>query len=170
MRCFISADFPDEVKKELYNIQKEIPEAKLKLVKPENMHLTLKFLGDIKEEDIDKIKEILREIKTDIRGRIEKIGIFTPSAIRVIWVSVEPEEKLKEIHDKLDEKLEEIGFKKDKEWKSHATLARMGRINDKKEFLIKLSGIKIKKIEFNVDEIKLKKSVLTPKGPVYEDL
>ena len=49
MRCFIAIELPNEVKKEIFKIQKKLPQAKLKLVSHENMHLTLKFLGEIKE-------------------------------------------------------------------------------------------------------------------------
>ena len=134
------------------------------------MHLTLRFLGDLEEKHIIKIKDILKEIKVNINCRISKIGIFTPSFIRVIWICIEPEEKLKEIYDLIEDKLEKLGFKRDKEWKSHATLARVSSIMDKKGFLEALEKIKVKPLEFKVDEVKLKSSTLTPKGSVYEDL
>ena len=170
MRCFIAIDLPEYIRKEISEIQEKLPEAKLKLVKPENMHLTLKFLGDVDEKHIIKIKDILKDISINLNCRINNIGVFTNSFIRAIWAGVEPEEKLREIYDLIQDKLEKLGFKKDKKWKSHATLARASGIKDRKRFLEALEKIKVKPLEFKVNEVKLKSSALTPEGPVYEDL
>lgn len=170
MRCFIAIDLPEKVKEEISNIQKKLPEARMNLVNPDNAHLTLKFIGEIDSKSAEKIRESIKEVKFDIKCRISGIGVFSPSFIRVIWISLEPEEKLGEIQLLIDNKLEELGFKREKKWKAHLTIARVKQIEDKQKFLEKLRKINIKPVDFNANNIKLKKSVLTSKGPVYEDL
>ncbi len=168
MRCFIAIDLPSEIKEKISNIQKKLPEAKL--VNPKDIHLTLRFLGDIDESKAYRIKEAIKDVQLKIKCSISEIKVFSPSFIRVIWLKVEPSEKLREIHDIIGKKLEDLGFEQDKRWEPHATISRVKKINDKKAFLKELGKIKIEPIDFYADKIKIKKSTLTKNGPVYEDL
>lgn len=170
MRCFIAIDLPIEIKEKISDIQKKLPEAKTNLVNSKDVHLTLRFLGDIDESKAYKIKEAIKEIQLKIKCRISKIGVFSPSFIRVIWLKIEPSERLREINGLIGKKLEELGFEQEKRWEPHATLARVKKINDKKIFLKELGKIKIEPIDFYADKIKIKKSILTKNGPIYEDL
>lgn len=171
MRCFIAIDLPDEVKNELLKIQSELPEANLNLAKKENLHLTIKFLGEIDEKLAEKVMYILKKSKfIKFKAKLNGIGVFLPSFIRVVWTGAEPKEKFRAIHDEIDRKLRDIGFNPDKTWETHITLARVKFVKDKKGFIEKLDKIKIKNVEFAVDKIKLKKSVLTKQGYVYEDI
>lgn len=172
MRAFIAIDLPDEVKKELEMVQKKLPEAKMNLVSPENIHLTLKFLGELGDSEVNKVKETLHRLKFKrFKAKLSKVGIFpNPSFIRVVWAGVEPKEKFVEIHDKLDEELIKEKFRKDKVFENHATIARVKWLKDKKEFIESLQEIKIKPIEFEINNVVLKKSTLTEKGSVYEDV
>ena len=172
MRCFIAVDLSEEARKELEKAQKEIPEGKFNFVNPKQIHLTVKFLGDIDEKKVDEIKGVMSSIKfSKFKAKIGSIGFFSRDFIRVIWASVEPKDKLVEIHDVIDKELEKIGIEKDlRPFESHATLARVKRIENKSEFIEKLGNIKIKPLEFIVDKILLKKSTLTKQGPIYENL
>ncbi len=60
MRCFLAIELPEEVREELVRIQKQLPEAKFKLVEPENLHLTLKFLGELSDFQVNKVKYTLK--------------------------------------------------------------------------------------------------------------
>jgi len=172
MRTFIAIDFLEEVKEELSKAQKKLPEAKMTIVKKENIHLTMKFLGELNDNEVNKVKEVLRKMKFErFKAKLGEIGVFpNPSFIGVVWIGIEPKERFIEIHDKIDEELSKQGFRKDKAFESHATLARVKWLKDKKNFVEKLQKIKIKPIEFEVSSIALKKSVLTREGPVYEDI
>ncbi|GAF97237.1 unnamed protein product, partial [marine sediment metagenome] len=163
MRTFIAIDLPKEVSKELEDIQRKLPEAKMNLVSAENIHLTMKFLGELTDDEANKVKEVLKKLEFKrFKARIGSLGIFpNPSFIRVVWVGIEPKEKIMEIHDKLDEELSKEKFRKDKAFESHATIARVKWLKDKKSFIDELQKIKIKPIEFEVSSIALKKSTLT---------
>lgn len=173
MRCFIAIDLSDEVREELTRIQKEMhsEKAKLKFVEPQNLHLTLKFLGEISDYNLNQIKEALKQIKfKKIKARLNDIGVFpSPNYVRVIWIGLEPAEEIKELHNRIDEALSNTA-KNDKRFESHVTLARVKFILDKKAFAKKLQEIKVKQLDFNIDSFKLKKSTLTKTGPIYEDI
>lgn len=167
MRAFISIDIPEKVKDEIVKIQKQIPEFKGKLTEKENLHLTLKFLGEIDEYKIEKIKEKLSEIKyNSFEAEIGSIGIFSEKFVRIVWLHIANCEKLQK---QIDEKLSEL-FEKEKRFMSHLTIARVKSIQDKKEFVEKLYNIIIPKINFYVDSFNLKESTLTSKGSLYRDL
>lgn len=175
-RGFIAIDIPTnkkllEMENEIKNIQ-----ADLKLVEPENIHVTLKFLGDTDEEKIEEIQEIIKNSVKDIKAfsvKLKGSGVFpNKNYMKVIWVGLENAEKLKEIAEKIDKKLEPLGFKTEKRgFSAHLTLARV-KSSKNKEKLLKIIE-KYQDIEFatiDVKSIKLKKSDLTPKGPIYKTL
>jgi 2'-5' RNA ligase len=172
MRCFISIDLPEETRKEIERIQNELPkDARMILVKPEIVHLTLKFLGDITDIEINKIKEILK--KTDFKkfkAKLSRLDVFTPSFIKVVYIDIEPKPEFDKIHEIIDKLLSLENFKTDGEWQSHATLSRVKFVKDRKKFFDDVGKIKVNPVEFTVDKISLKKSTLTEKGPVYEDI
>ena len=165
LRVFVSIDIPKNIQKEIKKIQDALPEFKGKKTKPENLHLTLKFLGEISEEKMEKVKDKLNEIKFNgFETEINAIGVFLPSFIRIIWLHLTNCEKLQKT---IDEKLSEV-FKPEKRFMSHLTIARVKSVKNKTEFLDKLKGVKIPKMKFKVKEFKLKKSDLTSEGPVFE--
>ena len=174
MRCFISIDLPKEVRNELSEIQKRIysNDTKLLNVKPDNIHITLKFLGEIDGIQLDKIKGVLSKLKFKrFKARLNSMGVFPDeNFIRIVWVGIEPKEKMHEIHDTLDNELHREGFPLDNEFESHATLARVKTVKHKRAFSELLNKIKINPLEFEINEISLKESILTPEGPIYSDI
>lgn len=172
MRCFLAIEIEKEAKKELMKIQKQLPDAKMKLVGEENIHLTLKFLGEVEDFKINKIRETLKQIKFGkFKANLGNTGIFpSPNFIRVVWVSLEPSEKIKELHKIVDEILEKEKIREDKAFESHITLARIKFVKEKQGFVDELEKINVKPVEFEVNSFVLKKSTLTEKGPVYEDI
>lgn len=175
MRCFIAIDLPEEVKRELTKIQKQLESVNLKakFVKPEQIHITLKFLGEISDNQINKIKEILKQIKFEpFKVRLNNLGVFPiQQFIRVIWVDILPKEKLMELQQKIESVLDGQGIKKDeRNFETHLTLARVKFVKDKEALISRLNEIKIKPLEFEIRDFVLKKSTLTKEGPVYEDI
>ncbi len=167
MRVFISIDMPEAVKKQIVKIQNSLPEFSGKLTEPENLHLTLKFLGEIDEKRLGEVERRLKEIKLDgFETEIDSIGIFSEKFIRIIWLHLRNCDKLQK---EIDNVLKDL-FPRERRFMSHLTIARVKRIKDKKKFLESLEKIKISEIRFVVNEFELKKSVLTEKGPVYEIL
>lgn len=173
MRVFVAVHIPKQFQKEIKNIQERIPEFKGKFTELKNLHLTLKFLGDIDEKKSELVKEKLRNIKIkEFESVIDKIGFFDnrrstkyPQQI-VIWLHMANCEKLQK---DVDEKLSDL-FEKEKRFMGHLTIARVKTVKNKKDFLEELEKINPPKMKFEVKDFRLKKSTLSKNGPVYEDL
>ncbi|MCM8803779.1 MAG: RNA 2',3'-cyclic phosphodiesterase [Candidatus Omnitrophica bacterium] len=174
MRTFVGIDLPENIKenlKELIDRLKKIKEAKV--VKLENLHITLKFLGEVDEENIEKIKEKLKECCTefdifdvDIKG----IGVFpSEKSVRVLWVGLEDEGYLKKLNIKIEEVMSKFGFEKEKDFVGHITIARfksLPNLNFIKEFCVKYKDFLFGK--FKVNGFNLYESKLMPEGPIYK--
>ena len=167
MRCFIAIDLPEEIKKEIAKIQKQLPDFKGKLTEKDNLHLTLKFLGEISDEQVNNIKEKLEKIKFNkFKAKLQNIGVFSESFVRIIWINLENCDGLQKEIDNALSKL----FKREERFMSHLTIARVKYIKDKQKFLDSLKKIKIAPVEFEVQGFALKKSTLTGRGPIYGDI
>lgn len=167
MRTFISVDLPEEIRKEVKKIQDNLPEFNGKKAELENLHLTLKFLGEISDDKVEEVKEKLRKIQIEkFPATIDRIGVFSDKFVKIIWLHIDGFEKLQK---EIDNKLKGL-FPSEKRFMSHLTIARVKSIKDKKEFLVKLKRIKIPKMKFIIDNFKLKKSTLTSEAPIYEDI
>lgn len=171
MRTFISIDMPENILEEIKKIQDSLPEFYGKFTEPENLHLTLKFLGEIDEEKVEAIKEKLKEIKLNkFETEIKHFGFFDNvkrgKRYGPVWLYLNNCEGLQK---EVDEKLSSL-FEKEKRFMSHLTIARVKKIDDKKYFLDELKKIEIPKTKFVVDKFRLKMSTLTKQGPVYETL
>ena len=150
--------------------------ANIKLVEPENIHITLKFLGDTNDEHIDRIGEIINnEVKeTDsFEIQLKGTGVFpNQSYIKVIWIGIKNGDQIGKIAKKIDEQISELGFEREKRgFSAHLTIARVKSAKNKEKLLQVIE--KYRDIEFGifkVNSIKLKKSELTPKGPIYTTL
>ncbi|MBU90319.1 RNA 2',3'-cyclic phosphodiesterase [Candidatus Woesearchaeota archaeon] len=173
MRLFIAIEIPEEVKEYIVKIQKDIDNTanKIRFADKNQIHLTLKFLGEVQPDKADVIKEELKRISFNpFSVQLDKIGVFPDEGyIRVIWVGLKPEEPILELQKDIDEALEK-SFKKEKNFKAHITLARVKYIEDKENFINKLKNIEIENKKIEVNNFKLVKSTLTPEGPVYENL
>ena len=164
MRAFIAVDIPEKIKREIVKIQNSLPEFKGKTTEPENLHLTLKFLGEVNQEALEKVKNKLKSIKFEqFETEIDSIGTFNA---RIVWLHMAGCEELQR---KIDGSLKGL-FLSEKRFMSHLTIARVKEIKDKKSFLKELGKTKFDKIKFEVKEFKLKESVLTKNGSIYRDI
>lgn len=164
MRCFISIDIPENIKEEIKKIQEQLPEFSGKKIESENLHLTLKFLGEADEERIEEVKKRLIKVKLNrFETEIDSIGVFSEKAIRIIWLGLANCDKLQK---EIDTKLKDV-FGPEKRFMSHLTIARVKKIKNKEDFLRDLKKIKIPKIKFVVDNFGLKNSVLGLECPTY---
>ena len=167
MRIFVSIDIPEEARYKIKKIQEALPEFYGKKTELENLHLTLKFLGEVDEEKVELIKDKLKEIKFErFEAEIDLIGVFSEKFVRIVWLHLKGAEELQK---KIDEKLESL-FEPEKRFMSHLTIARVKELKDKKLFLEKLKEIKFYFRKFNVDCFKLKQSVLTNEKAIYGTL
>ncbi len=167
MRTFISIDIPEEIKKEIIKIQEQLPEFKGKLTERENLHITLKFLGEHEKKKIEEVKKKLEEIKyKEFDAILDKIGFFDNQDRGVIWVHIT---NCYGLQKEIDKRLEEL-FEKEKRFMSHLTIARTKYIENKKRFLEGLNKIKISPLEFHVKEFFLKESIPLKQRHVYETI
>lgn len=169
MRTFLAIDLPKEIKDYLFDLEKKFKEAKITWVAKKNLHLTLKFFGEVPEE---KVKEIITRLP---RGKpftvhLNKMGFFpNEKDPRVIWVSLEPEEEIIKLQQAIDaEFLKDI--KEEQKFQAHITLGRIKSIRRKKDFLDSVQTIKIENRVFIIDSYQLMSSRLSKLGPVYNTL
>lgn len=178
MRIFISVDVEDpKIRDKLEKIGNQLKAtgARIKLVEKKNLHATLKFLGEVDDKELEEIYEaVQRGVKGFKKFEIELIGIGgfpTITNPRVVWIGVgKGAAELSKLASSISRELEKSGYRGDsKPFKPHITIARVkgygGRLyqvikNHTSEFF----GSMI------VDEVRVKRSKLTPQGPIYSTL
>ena len=167
MRCFIGIDLPNVAIKEIQKIQKKLePNFTGRLISSENLHLTLKFIGEIEEDAISDVKKRLSSITHPPFELILKdVGVFSQKFIKIIWVKVSdvPLQPL------VDNCLKDI-FKLENRFMGHITIARVRSLADKKSFLQLINATTVNEISFMVKDFYLKESILTKDGPIYKDI
>lgn len=145
----------------------------VKLVESQNIHITLKFLGDVHQDKVNQIEETIKkstEGMEPFKIKLIGTGVFpNKNYIRVIWIGIKDTEKLATIAKNIDEGLSHLGFKKEKrDFSAHLTIGRVKTAKNKEILLKKIENYE--DFDFgqqNVISIKLKKSDLTPTGPIY---
>ena len=177
LRAFLAIDVDEDLKAKMYKIIKQFKkiDANIKYVDLENLHLTLKFFGDIDTEGIDLLSSKIESVVSNFDNftvKIKGCGAFpNTKRIKVIWLGIDEDEIVKKLHDELDKEFVKLGFDKDNKFSSHLTIGRMRNAKGKdkvKSTIEEFSEVEIG--EMTVDKIVLKKSTLTPHGPIYEDL
>lgn len=178
IRAFFSFDIEDQaIIRQLTKVQKMLLNsgAHLKTVKPQNIHLTIRFLGDISPAMVDAIYEEMEQVSfSSFTVELNGLGAFPKLTYpRVVWAGItKGADKLIDVFDQLEPRLRGLGFKPD--WKGfspHLTIARV-RSGKNKAQLIKLIR-ELENYEFGTIKaecFRLKKSDLTPKGPIYTTL
>lgn len=173
MRLFIAFDISEEAKKHIEEIQSSIDKklGKFSFVNSDNCHLTLKFLGEVKETEFETIKSQLKKVDFNkFSLELNKLGFFPDEKyLRVLWVDFKNDEDVLSLQKRIDTVLSDF-FPKEKKFKSHVTILRIKYIlpENKEKFVKLVKNIAVKKIDFEVSSFKLYKSTLTPNGSIYE--
>ena len=177
IRAFLAVDIDEDLKAKINKVIKDFKgiDTKIKFVELANLHLTLKFFGDMDTNGIHLLEDAISKVVSDFNPfdiKIVGCGAFpNNNRIKVIWLGIEDDVILKDLHDRLDKEFSRIGFERDKKFSTHLTIGRMKSGKNKnqvKECIEKFADIEIG--EMKVSKISLKKSTLTPSGPIYEDL
>jgi len=180
IRAFLAVDPPREVLDEIGRIQdrlRNIIQGDIRWVRPEGIHLTLKFFGSISESDVANISQAVKNNTSNVKPftlGIRRVGAFPDvKRPRVLWLGMDGDvEILIRLQKKVDTELQNYGFgKEERSFKPHLTLAR---IKDPRG-LIGLVKIMEKSEDyaagsFSAGGLNLFKSDLTPKGAVYTKL
>lgn len=177
MRLFVAVPVPEDMKEKLAEVQEKIAKiSDAKLVEPENLHFTVKFLGEVNEK---KTREIMKTLEKSCRNfspfdiSIAGVSAFpSRNYARVIWISVtEGFQELESLINAVDEELSHMGFDKDKEHIPHLTLARVRSGMNNAELITLLKILEKTEIgKMKVNEVKLMKSILSRSGIVYEEV
>jgi 2'-5' RNA ligase len=179
IRTFIAIDIPENIISKFRELQESLKvyDFKIRWVRPENIHLTLKFLGDVEAAKIGEIAETISKIVegyTPISLKANGIGVF-PGIKRpsVLWVGLTGQlESLVRLQKTLDENLKVLGFPGEKRpFKGHLTMGRIKAKIDVKKFGDALTAFRNFESEtFTAGKIVLYKSELKPSGAVYTEL
>ncbi len=174
-RTFIAIKIPlTKNISEIYNrIKVELKDEKVKWVEEWNMHITILFLGDTYENDMEKICD---ELSLNMKSfnsfllKVTSVGVFknvyNPKAL---WLGVEESKNLKELYEVIAETIIPLGLKvQKKDFKPHITVGRTKFINDKNNLKNLIKDLKEEEIdEIKISDVYYYESILTSKGPVY---
>lgn len=178
VRCFVAIECSNpEVVKGIRRVQAalEATGANIKNVEPENIHLTMKFLGEISQQKVDEVTRVVQVISFDpFTFKVEEVGVF-PNLRRpaTVWAGItEGVSEVAAVFEELDVRLSKLGFERERRrFHPHLTIGRV-RTGKNRDLLVE-ELLRFKDQLFgdvNADRVVLKKSVLTPKGPVYTTL
>lgn len=176
LRTFIALPIPDGVAAFLKRMQERLrsPVTNIRWVPVANIHLTLKFLGDIDPSRVPAINARLDAVARSIPCftlTAEGVGVFPNlRQARVFWVGFSGVNKpLEALQQKLESGLETLGFKREpRAFRAHLTIGRSRQRTDSKVLSALLEPLKTEVSDsFGVDQIRLYQSVLTPSGAEY---
>ena len=173
MRCFIAIDLPEKIKSRIFHELETLEGKNLfsgKITEKENLHLTLRFLGEVPAEKLDELFWKLSEVNfKKFNCSLGKAGFFeNEKRIKIIWVETISEE-LQKLEKKISEILPEFPNDYGK-FSPHITIARVESIRDRKGLIENVKRIHLKNSEFEIGEIYLMKSELKRQGLVYKKI
>ncbi len=178
VRAFLSIDIDDQsLLTHIKQIQQQLDlqAAKMKLVEIDNIHFTLRFFGDTKLDKISQIRERLKEIEIEpFVIRVAGVGAFPNNRRpRVIWIGVsEKGQQMRNLKLEIDSLLQDIGYQVEKrKYTPHATIARVRHVKDSRRIADNLETLVNKPIgDMTISGFTMKKSTLTPTGPIYDKM
>ncbi len=181
LRTFLAIDLPSEMHKTIAqkqeSLRRELPQ--INWVKSENLHITLKFLGDTPEGTIDELKQVVQQAVKNIAPfviTVRGFGVFPDKrAPRTIWTGIDCEQSaLEDLALQVESSVMSLGFPEEKKaFRPHLTLARIKKDNLAIGQAIQKSGILTDPFIFGrllVEQVTLFKSDLRPTGSVYTKL
>lgn len=180
LRTFIAVDFPQEIKDKIEEItayfKTQLPPKVIKWVDPNNMHLTLKFMGETPVDRLEPIKKVMHQVVMVFpifEIEIKNLGMY-PNAKkpRVVWLGISSEEYLTSLHKQLDQALKELNIQPEgRPFSPHLTIGRVRRSADQESVKAvgqTLSQFKVSSLgHVTINEIVYYQSELTPQGPNY---
>lgn len=169
-----------ELSEHIAHLKQDIPTRMVRWVRPEGIHLTLKFLGDVPLNTIDQISATLKRICIDhvpFKVRVSEFGCFPNfRRPRILWIGVQDlSTRLSDLHGEIETGLSKLGFEREaRHFHPHLTIGRVKRVRDHVEFqrlATALEDVKIGDIgQLHVNDVSLIKSDLKPAGAVYSRL
>jgi 2'-5' RNA ligase len=177
LRLFAAVDIPDRARQAVERAVEPWRErlAGGRWVRPENWHITVKFLGRTYPRLVEWVHERCREAAATIRSfrlGLDGMGVFPrPSSARVLWVGLEDRDgSLRALAEALDDRLGEEFPPEKRAFSAHLTVARFQPPIPMREHADDLAGVRIDTDPFRVGELVLYRSHLSPRGARYEPL
>lgn len=177
MRAFVALELPGAVVESLVQFQDELARtgSDLKLVERENLHFTVKFLGEVSDSQAAQAAAGLRALKLKaIDVAVSGAGAFPDvRRPRVVWAGVSEEDRpaVEPLARAVRGSLEGVGERDDRPFQAHVTLARVRSSRKSHELESLLSENSLRNFgRARLAELKLKSSQLTPGGAVYSDI
>ncbi|MEO5356540.1 MAG: RNA 2',3'-cyclic phosphodiesterase [Nitrospirae bacterium YQR-1] len=177
VRAFIAINIDETVRENISSTISALTIGGVKWVSAKNLHLTLKFMGNISEDEVGKITEILSRIVPEhgcFEIGLKGIGAF-PNERRpkVIWAGItDPGAVLNKLQDRIEDTLTDAGFgREERKFSPHMTIGRVRTPDGLTGFSLKIQHLKDKNFgNMVVNTVHLMKSELLPAGPVYSAL
>lgn len=173
VRAFLALELTADIRERLKGAQETLrsSSARMTFVEPENIHITVKFLGEVDERRLARVIEAVKTIRfTPFPVRVGEVTVNNPKRPFTVWCSVGDSGQTEALFRLVEDVLFPLGFPKEtRRFSAHATLAR---IKDPDPFLSAVLG-SLKGTTYGecmIGGITLKKSTLLPTGPVYDDL
>jgi RNA 2',3'-cyclic 3'-phosphodiesterase len=178
MRLFVAVNLPAEIKDHMGAVQDRLrrAQADVSWVRSENIHVTLKFLGETEEKRLERIRTTLGEVARagiPFSMEVSGIGSFGGRVPRVVWVGVgDGAETLTQLAGRIEAALARIGFPKERRgFTAHLTLGRVRSPRNAEVLLAALQEIHAEKFgTFTATQFELMQSELHPTGAVYTAL
>jgi len=173
VRAFVALELSFEIKEQLRIAQDVLRrcQARLTFVEPALIHITAKFLGEVTDQKIPAVMDALSTVRaTPFLATAHKITVNNPSRPHTIWCAIEDKGESGQVFKLIEDALFPLGFTREtRRFTPHATVARV-KYPDPSLFAA-ISQLDNRKFgSCTISGMKLKKSTLTPQGPVYEDL
>ncbi len=174
MRAFVALELPEKLKQRFTEVCELLrtPDAKVRWVAPENIHLTLKFLGDINDHQAGAIGDAVHAVSTEFAPfslEIGGIGAFPNRRNpRVIWMGVSPNPDLKRLFVKIEKAATSSGVSAEgRSFSPHLTIGRVKFLERRSRLIGLLREVGVEPFFYLLDRLTLFESRLTPEGPVY---
>jgi 2'-5' RNA ligase len=173
VRTFLALDLSEDIRNRIGGMQGTLrgSSARLTLVAPASAHITIKFLGEVPEARLPQISTLIRGVHgAPFDIAITGIGCNSRVKPRVIWGIVKDRGECADIARQVDEILAPLGFpRENRPFRPHITLARVRECDETLVQLVQqIADTSLGSVR--ISSLKLKKSTLTPKGPIYDDL
>ena len=176
-RVFCAVELPDVVRAGLEDhilrLRKEVPEAAASWSRVENIHLTLKFFGNVEVNRIEKIsaaaERVVKQFST-FPIAVGETGVFPrPSRPQVLWIGVnDPSGQLSALQEKFENECAAQGFEKeDRAYRPHLTIARLRKPESARSLSDAHLKLQFAPVQVAVKELVVFRSELSPKGSKY---
>lgn len=176
-RVFIAINLSESARRKAANyidtLRRDFQQIRVGWIEAKNLHITLKFMGETDEENLNKLKAVVEatarktsNFKLNICGQ----GVFPKKEkSKVLWLGVDSETNiLVDLNKRLEKRLERVGFERDaRKFKPHLTIARLREPRTSQDLVAVHLNAKFETVKFEVSEIVIYNSMLKANGSVY---